>query len=475
MDDPRSDIPSLQRRLRKGDIKLQEVVAAFLAKIKAQNNQNAFLQVFEEEALESARSIQTKINNGSAGPLAGAVVALKDNIAVKNRVLSCGSKILSNYTSPFDAHVVEKLRAADAIIIGKTNLDEFAMGSSTENSAFGVVENPHDSTRVAGGSSGGSAAAVASGFCHAALGSDTGGSIRQPAAFCGVYGLKPTYGRVSRYGLAAFASSLDQIGPFATNATDLALVLDTISGQDMRDSTSSNAPDGKTAQQLGASIRGKKIGLPQEYLTKDVQPEILQAIEKIKKAATAAGAELIDVSLPMTEYCIAAYYVICTAEASSNLARYDGARYGYRSSNAASLEEMYVNSRSEGFGDEVKRRIMLGTYVLSSGYYDAYYRKAMQARTLIRRDFEAAFEKCDYLLTPTTPSTAFKIGEKIDDPLEMYLADIFTASVNLAGLPALSFPAGFDNKNLPIGLQLIGRPFDEQGILKAADFLGKAF
>jgi aspartyl-tRNA(Asn)/glutamyl-tRNA(Gln) amidotransferase subunit A len=350
-------------------------------------------------------------------------------------------------------------------------MDEFAMGSSTENSAFGPVKNPLNSEYVPGGSSGGSAVAVAANLAMAALGSDTGGSIRQPAALCGVVGMKPTYGRVSRFGLVAFASSLDQAGPFANSVEDVARILEVICGHDERDSTSADVPVEEFSKFLDGDVRGNVVGLPKEYLSDGVHKEIREAVADAKDRLQNAGAIIKEVSLPHTKYAIATYYIICTAEASSNLARYDGARYGFRAEGAKSLEEMYVQSRSEGFGAEVKRRIMLGTYVLSAGYYDAYYRRAQKVRTLIRHDFEQAFKECDVLLTPTTPTTAFKLGEKTADPLEMYLADIFTVSVNLAGVPAISIPAGADAQGLPIGLQIIGKAFDEKTVLQMAHFL----
>lgn len=449
-----------------------DVVKDYLKTISENEHLNAFLNVFEDEALSRADFIEAKIRSGKAGPLAGAVIAIKDILAIKSKRLTCASKILSDFISPYDATVIKKLLDADAIIIGKTNMDEFAMGSSNENSAFGHVKNPNDLSRVPGGSSGGSAVAVAAKMCTAALGSDTGGSIRQPAAFCGVYGLKPTYGRVSRFGLVAFASSFDQIGPFANSPEDLALVLQTIAGQDEHDSTSAPLPVPNYVSHIQKfDFASKTIGIPREYLSENLQPEILEKIEHVKNVFVQAGAKVVEISLPLTEYCIAAYYIISTAEASSNLARYDGARYGFRAQNAATLEEMYTKSRSEGFGAEVKRRIMLGTYVLSSGYYDAYYRRALKAQTLIRKDFEKAFVTCDLLLVPTTPTTAFQIGEKITDPISMYLSDIFTVSANLTGLPAISVPAGKDNSGLPIGVQFIGKAFDEMSLLQAARFL----
>jgi len=465
------NIRQTQEALRRGEISCIKLVDGHLARIAAATSLNAFLTVFADRVRERVKTIDAKVQNGSAGKLAGVIIAVKDILAMKGERLTCGSRILENFISPYDATVIQKLEAADALIIGKTNMDEFAMGSSNENSAFGPVKNPVNPDYVPGGSSGGSAAAVAANLAMAALGTDTGGSIRQPAALCGVVGMKPTYGRISRFGLVAFASSLDQIGPLAHSVEDVARILEVISGHDERDSTSASVPVEEFSKFLDGDIKGKVIGLPKEYLADGVQQEIRDAIAAAKDRLQNAGAIIKKVSLPHTQYAIATYYIICTAEASSNLARYDGARYGRRSPDAKALEEMYVKSRSESFGAEVKRRIMLGTYVLSAGYYEAYYRRAQKVRTLIRRDFEQAFTECDVLLTPTTPTTAFKFGEKTADPLAMYLADIFTVSVNLAGIPAISIPAGADANDLPIGLQIIGKAFDEKNILQVAQFL----
>ena len=471
MNSAQPKIYQIQEALRRGEISCTKLIDAYLARIVAAKQLNAFLAVFTDRARARAKEIDAKIQNGAAGQLAGVAIAVKDILAMKGERLTCGSRMLENFISPYDATVIKKLEDADAIIIGKTTMDEFAMGSSNENSAYGLVKNPVNPEYVPGGSSGGSAAAVAANLAMAALGTDTGGSIRQPAALCGVVGIKPTYGRVSRFGLVAFASSLDQVGPLTNSVEDAARILEVISGHDERDSTSASVPVEEFSKFLNGDIKGKVIGLPKEYLSDGVQKEIRAAIAATKDCLQSAGAVIKEVSLPHTQYAIATYYIICTAEASSNLARYDGARYGRRSPAAKSLEEMYVKSRSEGFGTEVKRRIMLGTYVLSAGYYDAYYHRAQKARTLIRRDFEQAFTECDVLLTPTTPTTAFKFGEKTADPLAMYLADIFTVSINLAGIPALSLPAGVDAKGLPIGLQIIGKAFDEKNILQVAHFL----
>jgi aspartyl-tRNA(Asn)/glutamyl-tRNA(Gln) amidotransferase subunit A len=395
-------------------------------------------------------------------------IAVKDVLAVKNQPLNCGSKILGNFISPYDATAVEKLKAAGAIIFGRCNMDEFAMGSSTENSAFGVTKNPWDNTRIPGGSSGGSAAAVAADEAIATLGTDTGGSIRQPAALCGVVGLKPTYGRISRYGLVAFASSLDQIGPLTKNIRDAATLLGVMSGVDPRDSTSVPQPVPDYVAALDGKIKGLKLGLPREYLIGGLDPEVKAAVDAAVKQYEKLGAEIVEISLPHTDYAVATYYIVATAEASANLARFDGIRYGLRV-DAADPTELYRQTRGAGFGAEVKRRIILGTYVLSSGYHDAYYLRAQKVRTLIRNDFLKAFETVDAIVTPTTPTAAFKIGEKSDDPLQMYLSDIFTISCNLAGICGVSIPCGFTKSpKLPIGLQLLGQPFGEETLLKLA-------
>jgi aspartyl-tRNA(Asn)/glutamyl-tRNA(Gln) amidotransferase subunit A len=471
MNRQKQTISQIEEKVRCNELTCAILTDDYLARIAASQSFNAFLSVFPDRSHARAKEIDAKIKSGKAGKLAGVVVAVKDILAMKGERLTCGSRILENFVSPYDATVIKKLEAEDAIIIGKTNMDEFAMGSSTENSAFGPVKNPVNTEYVPGGSSGGSAVAVAANLAMVALGSDTGGSIRQPAALSGVVGMKPTYGRVSRFGLVAFASSLDQIGPFAHSVEDVARVLEVICGHDERDSTSAPVPVEEFSKFLDGEVKGKVVGLPKEYFSDGVQKEIRDAVAAAKDRLQKAGATIKEVSLPHTTYAIATYYIICTAEASSNLARYDGARYGHRAKEANSLEEMYVKSRSEGFGTEVKRRIMLGTYVLSTGYYEAYYRRAQKVRTLIRRDFEQAFKTCDVLLTPTTPTTAFKLGEKIDNPLTMYLSDIFTVSLNLAGVPGISIPFGVDAKGLPIGLQIIGKAFDEKNVLRVAHFL----
>lgn len=458
------------QQIIKGELSLTENIAFFLKRISENSHLNAFNEVFAEEAIKQADIVQQKIKDRKHGNLAGLVIAIKDVLSIKDRLTTCSSNILKNFTSIYTATAVQKLIDEDAIIIGKTNCDEFAMGSSNENSVFGPVRNPVDIERVPGGSSGGSAAAVAAGLCDAALGTDTGGSIRQPAAFCGVIGLKPTYGRVSRYGLTAFASSFDSIGPFANNIYDAALILETISGKDENDTTSSNRPVPSFTNKINHNQK-LRIGIPKEYYSEGLNIEIRQAIETQISKLKEKGFEIIDISLPHTEYTIAAYYLLTTAEASSNLARYDGTRFGFRSLEFDSLSSMYKNSRSKGFGTEVKRRIMLGTYVLSAGYYDAYYRKAQKVRRLIKNDFDQAFQKVDVILTPTTPSTAFKIGEKTNDPLQMYLSDIYTTSANLAGIPGISIPIGKDSNNLPIGLQLLANQFEEEKLFQFANIL----
>ncbi len=402
-----------------------------------------------------------------SGRLSGIPIAVKDNICTEGVITTCSSKILKNFVPPYESTVTRKLMEEGYVLTGKTNLDEFAMGSSTENSAFGSTRNPWDLERVPGGSSGGSAAAVAAGECIAALGSDTGGSIRQPAAFCGVVGLKPTYGRVSRYGLVAFASSFDQVGPITKTVKDSAILLNMISGHDRQDSTSANIEVPDFVSALGRDIKGLKIGIPKEFFIEGIDPEVDASVKGAVKKLESLGAVPVEISLPNTGYAVATYYILATSEASSNLGRYDGVRYGLRVQ-GDDLMDMYMKTREDGFGPEVKRRIILGTYALSSGYYDAYYKKAQQVRTLIKRDFEKAFEEVDVIVTPTTPTPAFRAGEKTDDPLQMYLSDIFTLSVNLAGVPGISVPCGFTSAGLPVGLQIIGRHFDEASVLKTA-------
>jgi len=444
----------------------EELTRFYLEKIKKENKKlNAFINVFFDKAIEQARKRdKTIFSQGPKTLLDGIPFAIKDNILIEDLPCTAGSKILENYKATYDATVIKKLKNAGAIFLGKTNMDEFAMGSSTETSYFGPTRNPWDFTRVPGGSSGGSAAAVASNLCLAALGSDTGGSIRQPASFCGVYGLKPTYGRVSRYGLIAMASSLDQIGPLTRSIDDLAIVLQTIEGKDEFDSTTYELMF-KTEIPKKSDLKKFKIGLPKEYFSKDLDKKIKEKIDQVVKKLEENKAEIKEINLPHTEYALACYYIIMPAEVSSNLARYDGIRYGYSEEKSKDLLDLYLKSRTKGFGEEVKRRIILGTYILSAGYWDEYYLKAQKVRTLIKKDFEQAFKEVDCLVTPTTPTPAFKIGEKIDDPLTMYLSDIFTVPVNLAGLPALSMPIG-KIENLPVGLQIIGNYFEENKILE---------
>ncbi len=450
------------------EISAVEVTQATLDRIVATDNDvRAYLTLTPEVALEQAAEADQRRSAGEDHPLLGIPLAIKDVICVEGMPATCGSRILENYVPPFSATVVEKVRVAGAVILGKTNTDEFAMGSSTENSAFFPTRNPWDLSRVPGGSSGGSAAAVATGMALGALGSDTGGSVRQPASLCGVVGMKPTYGRVSRWGLVAFASSLDQIGPLARNVTDLAILLAAIAGYDPRDSTSVNRPVPDYTASLTGDVRGLRIGIPREYLVAGIQPEVEAAVRAAIAALADLGAEIVEVSLPHTDYALPVYYLIAPAEASANLARYDGKRYGL-SLTGTDLWDSYRRTRGQGFGAEVKRRIMLGTYALSAGYYDAYYLKAGKVRTLIRHDFDRALAECDVLVAPTAPTTAFKIGEKVHDPLQMYLADVFTLALSLAGLPGLSLPCGFDEEGLPIGLQIMGSAFDEETVLRVA-------
>jgi aspartyl-tRNA(Asn)/glutamyl-tRNA(Gln) amidotransferase subunit A len=460
----------LAAKLARRDVSARQAMQACLDQIQRVDGRlHAFLSCDAGDALAQADAADQALAAGAAGrPLLGVPIAIKDVIAVRGQPLRCGSKILGQYISPYSATVVDKLRAAGAVVFGRLNMDEFAMGSSTENSAFGATCNPWDTTRIPGGSSGGSAAAVAADECLAALGSDTGGSIRQPAALCGCVGLKPTYGRVSRYGLVAFASSLDQIGPFAKDVRDAALVLAAISGPDPRDSTSVPQPVPDYAAALNGNIKGLKLGLAREYMIGGLDPQVSAAVQTAVSQLEKLGAEIVGISLPHTDFAVAAYYIIATAEASANLARFDGIRYGARVDGADPVE-LYCKTRGAGFGPEVKRRIILGTYVLSSGYYDAFYLRAQKVRTLIRRDFLDAFGKVDAIVTPTTPTAAFRLGEKSGDPLQMYLSDIFTISCNLAGICGLSLPCGFtQNPKLPIGLQLLGKPFGEETILRLA-------
>ncbi len=456
--------------VRAGQTTVSAVTESFLERIRAIDDKvKAYTDLWEPLARQRAQELDARIQKGDdVGPLAGVPVALKDVLATRHGTTTCCSKILRGFQSPYDATVVNRLEEAGAVFLGKVNMDEFAMGSSTENSAVQITRNPWDLSCVPGGSSGGSAAAVAAGECAVSLGSDTGGSIRQPAALCGCVGLKPTYGRVSRYGLVAFASSLDQIGPFTRSVEDMALMMNVLAGRDARDATSVDLPVPDYTKALRRDVKDITIGLPKEYYTdalnEKMASRIMTAVEVLKEQ----GARVVEVSLPHTDYAIAVYYIIATAEASANLARFDGVRYGYRAPDATDVTELYTKSKTEGFGPEVQRRILLGTYVLSSGYYDAYYLKAQKVRSLIRQDFDRAFEQCDVILGPTTPAPAFEIGSKTDNPLEMYLSDIYTISVNLGGIPALSMPCGFIDDRLPVGLQIMGKAFSEETITRVA-------
>jgi aspartyl-tRNA(Asn)/glutamyl-tRNA(Gln) amidotransferase subunit A len=466
----RHTIQSIRAGLLKKEFTAVEVAREALAYAERENSKtNAYLLFSSERALEAAERVDRKIAAGEdPGLLAGVPVAVKDVILTKGLRSTCGSKMLEHYIPPYDATAVERIEAAGGLIVGKTNCDEFAMGSSNENSAFGPVRNPVAPDRVPGGSSGGSAAAVAQNTAVVSLGSDTGGSIRQPASFCGVVGVTPTYGRVSRYGLVAFASSLDHIGPFARNVKDSATVLEVMAGRDPLDSTSAEAPVPNYAARLDGNVRGMKLGVPVEYM-KHATGETAALIDQSIEALRALGCDVRDISLPATDHAIAAYYVICTAEASSNLARYDGVRYGFRTSTAGTLSDMYRNTRGEGFGAEVKRRIMLGTYVLSHGYYDAYYLKAQKVRALITRDFTRAFQSLDAIVAPVSPFPAFRLGEKVNDPMDMYLSDIYTITGSLAGIPCMSVPCGATSEGLPVGLQILCNHFHEEKMFRLAD------
>jgi aspartyl-tRNA(Asn)/glutamyl-tRNA(Gln) amidotransferase subunit A len=465
------NVSEMRQALDTGKVSALELVKASLAKIESLKSINAFISVSSEEALKDAAIADAEIQKGlgKQKPLLGIPVAVKDMILTKGTKTTAASKILSNFVAPYDATVTVKLRQAGAVIVGKANMDEFAMGSSNETSFFGTVKNPWNIACVPGGSSGGSAAAVAARMVPLSLGTDTGGSIRQPASLCGIVGIKPTYGRVSRYGVVAYASSLDQVGPFATTVRDAAILTGVLSGKDPKDATSveDKVPDFLSACARG--VKGLRIGIPKEYFIEGLNKEVEKAIRDALVVLEKQGAKLVPVSLPNTELALPTYYIIAPAEASSNLARYDGVRYGHRADKPADLNDMYCRTRAEGFGDEVQRRIMIGSYVLSSGYYDAYYLRAQKVRALIARDFKEAFaSQCDVIACPASPSTAFKIGEKAADPISMYLSDVFTIPVNLAGLPGISVPCGFDSKGLPIGLQLIGKPFDEETLFAAS-------
>ncbi|HET7596470.1 MAG TPA: Asp-tRNA(Asn)/Glu-tRNA(Gln) amidotransferase subunit GatA [Burkholderiales bacterium] len=464
-----SGIKTLAGALAAGTLSSVEATTLFLKRIKALNDRyGCFITVDEDLSLAQARAADARRAAGDAGPLTGVPIAQKDIFCARGWRTTCGSKMLSNFVAPYDAHVVERLNAAGAVNIGKTNMDEFAMGSSNETSFYGPVRNPWNTERVPGGSSGGSATAVAARLAPGAIGTDTGGSIRQPAALCGICGLKPTYGVVSRYGMIAFASSLDQGGPMARYAEDLALLMNVMAGHDARDSTSLNRPPEDYARRLAQPLAGLRVGLPEQFFAAGVAPDVARAVNEAVGELRRLGCETVEVSLPNMGLSVPVYYVLAPAEASSNLARFDGVRYGYRAPEYADLEAMYKKTRAQGFGEEVKRRILIGTYVLSHGYYDAYYVRAQQVRRLIARDFAAAFAKCDVIVGPTSPTTAFRIGERASDPVQMYLSDIYTIAVNLAGLPGLSIPCGFDGGGLPVGLQVIGNYFAEALMLNVA-------
>ena len=470
MDITNLTVHELMEKLGNNELTSEEITKAYVDRINdKEKDVNAFVTTLCDEALEKAKKIDEKRKSGDIkSNLAGIPIGIKDNLCTKGVKTTCSSRMLEDFIAPYDATVVENLNNEDLIDLGKLNMDEFAMGASTEYSYFKKTSNPWDLERVPGGSSGGSAAAVAAELVPWALGSDTGGSIRQPASFCGVVGLKPTYGLVSRYGLVAFASSLDQIGPITKDVTDAAILLNLIAGHDERDTTSYDMPKKDYTKALKGDVKGLKIGIPKEYFGEGINEEVKEKLEEAIETYKKLGAEVEEISLDIAKYALATYYIIACAEASSNLGRFDGIRYGHRAENFSNLKELYRNSRSEGFGAEVKRRIILGTYVLSSGYYDAYYKKAQQVRTLVKREFDKAFEKYDVLLTPTSPTVAFEMGTRSNNPLEMYLADICTVSVNIAGLPGISIPCGVNSENMPIGMQLIGNKFEEEKILNAA-------
>jgi aspartyl-tRNA(Asn)/glutamyl-tRNA(Gln) amidotransferase subunit A len=461
---------ALRELIIKKEITAKEAAFAYTRRIgQVEGSVNAFLTLTPDKTIAMSEDADKALSEGKTAPLLGIPLAIKDNLCTKGVKTTCASKMLADFVPPYESTVTSKLADAGYVMLGKTNMDEFAMGSSTENSAFEPTKNPWDLERIPGGSSGGSAAAVAADMCAAALGSDTGGSIRQPASCCGVVGLKPTYGRVSRYGLVAFASSLDQIGPITKDVEDCAIMMNVIGGHDPLDSTSANVALPDFTANLKDGIKGLKVGMPKEYFVESgIDKEVYAAMMEAIVVLQSLGAEVKEIALPHTDYAIATYYILATSEASSNLARYDGVKYGYRAKEHEDLLDMYKRTRSEGFGPEVKRRIMLGTYALSSGYYDAYYKKGQQARTLIKSDFDTAFKDVDIIITPTAPTPAFKLDEKTDDPLQMYLSDIFTISVNLAGIPGLSLPCGMTKNDLPVGLQILGRHFDEKTVLRAA-------
>lgn len=463
-------VSEIARKIKEKEITIKEVLDSVYNRIEnVEEKVSAYVTLTKEQAYNRATKLQERLDNGEdIGIIGGVPIAIKDNICTNGIKTTCSSKMLENFVPFYDATVIEKLENAGAIIIGKTNMDEFAMGSSTENSAIKKTKNPWDLERVPGGSSGGSAAAVACDIAPCALGTDTGGSIRQPASFCNVVGVKPTYGLVSRYGVVAYASSLDQVGPLTKSVEDAAILLNVIAGKDEKDTTSADIPKKDYLKSIKDDIKGKKIGVPTEFISDGINEDVKKAYEENLNTLKELGAEIIEIKLDYAKYSLPTYYIIATAEASSNLGRYDGIRYGHRAKDFSSLDELYVKSRTEGFGDEVKRRIMLGTYVLSSGYYDAYYKRGQKVRTLIIDDFKKAFEKCDVIAIPTTPNTSFKFGEKTSNPLEMYLEDIYTVPVNIAGLPGISVPGGFDKNGMPIGMQFISKAFDEENLLQVA-------
>jgi aspartyl-tRNA(Asn)/glutamyl-tRNA(Gln) amidotransferase subunit A len=468
-------IHELQDKIKKSEVTATQVMQSVFERIDAvEEKVHSYIRLMKDEALAAAAIADEEIKKGDIKPLTGIPIALKDIVCTKGITTTCGSHILHNFVPPYNATVVEKLTDAGAIFVGKANMDEFAMGSSTETSYFGPTRNPWDLERIPGGSSGGSAAAVAADECIASIGSDTGGSIRQPAALCGIVGMKPTYGRVSRFGLIAFASSLDQIGPFTKDVEDCAIMMNVLAGHDPKESTSVNADVPDYRQFAGRDIKGWRIGIPKEYFVDGIDGEVNTAIQKAIAVIEQNGGKCVEITLPHTQYCLAVYYIIAPAEASSNLARFDGVKYGFRAADARDLLDMYKKTRMQGFGAEVKRRIMIGTYALSAGYYDAYYKKASQVRALIKQDFESAFQKCDVIMTPTTPTPAFKIGEKTDDPLQMYLSDIFTISTNLAGIPGISVPCGFTSGGLPIGVQFLAGHFEEGKLIQIASAYEKS-
>ncbi|MGB3364462.1 MAG: Asp-tRNA(Asn)/Glu-tRNA(Gln) amidotransferase subunit GatA [Thermodesulfobacteriota bacterium] len=470
MELPFLTIKEASELLKKKELSPVELTQSILERInKIDDNLNSYVTVLAEKALESAKKAEEDITNGNyLGPLHGIPLGLKDIFITKDITTTCSSKMLENFIPPYDATVTEKLLNSGAVIVGKNNMDEFAMGSSTETSYFGPTKNPWDIERVPGGSSGGSASATAASLCLGSVGTDTGGSIRQPAALCGVVGMKPTYGRVSRFGMIAFASSLDQAGPITKTVEDTALILNAISGHDPKDSTCLNIPVPDYTKSLKSDLKGLKIGIPKEYFVDGMDKDVENSSRKAISAMEELGAEIVEISLPHTEYAVLTYYIIAPSEASSNLARYDGVKYGFRAEGAESLRDMYFKTRAQGFGNEVKRRIMLGTYALSSGYYDAYYLKAQKVRTLIKNDFDEAFKNVDAIVAPTTPEVAFKIGEKTQDPIKMYLSDVLTIPCNIAGLPGISVPCGFSSDGLPIGIQVLGKPFDEETVIHVA-------